>query len=511
MQVDPSTADIVVMGSFRAHFDPSRPLNLEAGVAAAPATAAAANRVPPTGAQGCTTAGTALALAGATGRISTNGGSLNGSTAAAAGLGAGGFAPKGAPSVSANGYIASSQTDSLRQLLGNMPLEAGGSDEKLRNGLLRQERPSGPIIEECPSGDMDAVGPRGPQGAHVVAGYGGDAGGGCPAAAVLTAGQKLLANGTAAAAAAALMPGAAATAATKAVRQQPIVELAGSLPSLAPGPEPSGAPAGDTEMEDAQAASAHHLEGKWGTPRGWSGSPMSAGRGRVAMPLGRHDKALRMPPGFKTDAPTADMDMHCFIQLSSRRTLDVLLAGPALPIAAAYATAAATAAAATDAARLPYQPHQPHPQHHHNHNQHQHQPHSTTQGPNGVAGLEVVPFGTPGIAAAAGAAASRAMVVSANALQVAPRPRSEWELDPAKIVLGRRLAVGGFGEVFVAKYEGTLVAVKRLLATDSGGLVGACVTGVVGCRRWEKRPATVMFDGCAWLCLRRKRAGAYAP
>ncbi|EFJ40275.1 hypothetical protein VOLCADRAFT_69740, partial [Volvox carteri f. nagariensis] len=46
-------------------------------------------------------------------------------------------------------------------------------------------------------------------------------------------------------------------------------------------------------------------------------------------------------------------------------------------------------------------------------------------------------------------------------------PRSEWELDPTKIAIGRRLAVGGFGEVFLAKYEGTLVAVKRLLATDS--------------------------------------------
>ncbi|GFR40294.1 hypothetical protein Agub_g475 [Astrephomene gubernaculifera] len=63
---------------------------------------------------------------------------------------------------------------------------------------------------------------------------------------------------------------------------------------------------------------------------------------------------------------------------------------------------------------------------------------------------------------------SNALVPSvANPLLLSPRPRSEWELDPNKIVMGRRLAVGGFGEVFMAKYEGTLVAVKRLLATDS--------------------------------------------
>lgn len=144
-------------------------------------------------------------------------------------------------------------------------------------------------------------------------------------------------------------------------------------------------------------------------------------------------------------------------------------AGPALPVAAAYATAAATAAA-TGTPHLPYQPHQPHLQHHQNHHS-RHQEHSAAPDSGGMAGLQVVPFGTPGLSAS-GAAASRALVVSANALQMAPRPRSEWELDPAKIVLGRRLAVGGFGEVFVAKYEGTLVAVKRLLATDSGGFAG---------------------------------------
>ncbi|GLI70156.1 hypothetical protein VaNZ11_014968 [Volvox africanus] len=70
-------------------------------------------------------------------------------------------------------------------------------------------------------------------------------------------------------------------------------------------------------------------------------------------------------------------------------------------------------------------------------------------------------------AGAAGVAHSTAVVPVVSPLVVSPRPRSEWELDPVKIAILRRLAVGGFGEVFLAKYEGTLVAVKRLLATDS--------------------------------------------
>ncbi len=73
-------------------------------------------------------------------------------------------------------------------------------------------------------------------------------------------------------------------------------------------------------------------------------------------------------------------------------------------------------------------------------------------------------------AAAAGSPRSTAIVPATGPPVHSPRPRSEWELDPLKIAIGRRLAVGGFGEVFLAKYEGTLVAVKRLLATDSGEL-----------------------------------------
>lgn len=271
------------MGSFRAHFDPSRPLNLEAGVAAAPAAAMTANGGALTGARGSAAAGTEVTLAGTTGRRSATSGTLV-APAAEAGLGPGSIVQKGLRSASANGYIASPQTDSLRQLLDSMPLgplEASGSDEKLRNGLLRQERP-GPIIEECLSGDMDAVGPR-MQGAQGMPAYGADAGGACPMAAVLTAGPKLLANGTAAgasvAAAAAALPE-AATAAAEGLRQQPIVELAGSLPSPAAEPVSPRAPAGDTEMEDAQAAPAHHLEGE-------SGAGLGRAAGRVLAQAGR--------------------------------------------------------------------------------------------------------------------------------------------------------------------------------------------------------------------------------
>lgn len=44
-----------------------------------------------------------------------------------------------------------------------------------------------------------------------------------------------------------------------------------------------------------------------------------------------------------------------------------------------------------------------------------------------------------------------------------------WEIDPAEVVVGERLAVGGFAEVFLGKYQGTLVAVKLLLNVDAAG------------------------------------------
>ncbi|GMH35293.1 hypothetical protein BSKO_03161 [Bryopsis sp. KO-2023] len=45
-------------------------------------------------------------------------------------------------------------------------------------------------------------------------------------------------------------------------------------------------------------------------------------------------------------------------------------------------------------------------------------------------------------------------------------PSSPWELDPRQITVGHRIAVGGFAEVFVGKYEGTVVAIKRLIDGD---------------------------------------------
>eukprot|EP00775_Hariotina_reticulata_P005078 gene5078-5319_t len=39
--------------------------------------------------------------------------------------------------------------------------------------------------------------------------------------------------------------------------------------------------------------------------------------------------------------------------------------------------------------------------------------------------------------------------------------------DEVQVLVGRRLAVGGFAEVFLGKYEGTVVAIKRLLTGDA--------------------------------------------
>lgn len=114
---------------------------------------------------------------------------------------------------------------------------------------------------------------------------------------------------------------------------------------------------------------------------------------------------------------------------------------------------------------------------------------------------------------AAGPVQAVVPVMAAGPLVLSPRPRSEWELDPAKITIDRRLAVGGFGEVFAAKYEGTLVAVKRLLASDSGRVAPAPLTSdmhathhvrawdaticarVRGLTIWSKKPQT------GWLVL----------
>ncbi|GLC65734.1 hypothetical protein PLESTF_000334100 [Pleodorina starrii] len=91
---------------------------------------------------------------------------------------------------------------------------------------------------------------------------------------------------------------------------------------------------------------------------------------------------------------------------------------------------------------------------------------ANVQGP-GLAMAGALASAAASRAAAAGSPRAGAIVPIVGSVLLSPRPRSEWELDPSKIAIGRRLAVGGFGEVFLAKYEGTLVAVKRLLATDS--------------------------------------------
>ncbi|KAF5838517.1 kinase-like domain-containing protein [Dunaliella salina] len=56
----------------------------------------------------------------------------------------------------------------------------------------------------------------------------------------------------------------------------------------------------------------------------------------------------------------------------------------------------------------------------------------------------------------------------AAGLEVGPCniPSSEWELNGMHVQYGKRIAVGGFAEVFAGKYLGTLVAIKKLLATD---------------------------------------------
>lgn len=72
-------------------------------------------------------------------------------------------------------------------------------------------------------------------------------------------------------------------------------------------------------------------------------------------------------------------------------------------------------------------------------------------------------------------------------------PRCEWELDPRQVLVGRRLAVGGFAEVFLGKYE-----VSERLAGCCTGLCTQALQdfGAVRfslCGRLLKLPLAVMF------------------
>ncbi|KAK9839216.1 hypothetical protein WJX81_001874 [Elliptochloris bilobata] len=63
--------------------------------------------------------------------------------------------------------------------------------------------------------------------------------------------------------------------------------------------------------------------------------------------------------------------------------------------------------------------------------------------------------------------AARMTLLSPAASGAAGADLQRWEVDPKRVILGERLAVGGFAEVFVGKYEGTVVAVKVLLSDDA--------------------------------------------
>lgn len=65
--------------------------------------------------------------------------------------------------------------------------------------------------------------------------------------------------------------------------------------------------------------------------------------------------------------------------------------------------------------------------------------------------------------------------------------QSEFELSANDIVLGERIAMGGFAEVFVGSFEGTLVAVKRLLdpgIDESGSEQYAPLSCCMACACW---------------------------
>ena len=56
--------------------------------------------------------------------------------------------------------------------------------------------------------------------------------------------------------------------------------------------------------------------------------------------------------------------------------------------------------------------------------------------------------------------------------------RDEWELEPKELLLGPRIGIGSYGEVFRGTWRHTDVAVKRLLEQDLSEHAMEVPTGV---------------------------------
>lgn len=84
-----------------------------------------------------------------------------------------------------------------------------------------------------------------------------------------------------------------------------------------------------------------------------------------------------------------------------------------------------------------------------------------------------------------------------------------YEIDPHDLVVGQRLALGGFAEVFAGRYQGTAVAIKLLLSVDEQGQESFRSEGGPGSSDCEAPPLILMRPHLAspsdvrsrWLAL----------
>jgi hypothetical protein len=86
-------------------------------------------------------------------------------------------------------------------------------------------------------------------------------------------------------------------------------------------------------------------------------------------------------------------------------------------------------------------------------------------------------------------------------------PRCEWELDPRKVLIGRRLAVGGFAEVFIGKYEVRL----RWCVRDARGRWLQMRARSGGLPRLHFKHGTSVGRWCAWPSSMRAAAAEARP
>ena len=115
--------------------------------------------------------------------------------------------------------------------------------------------------------------------------------------------------------------------------------------------------------------------------------------------------------------------------------------------------------------------------------------------------LAGAPAAVSGAGGGGGPAASSAASAPAAAVAASPPPPSQledddpYEIDPSDLMIGPRIGIGSFGEVYRAQWRRTDVAVKRLLDGEMGDAAVADFKREIAILRRIKHPNIIQFLG----------------